>query len=201
MDLLRQNVTKHVDLNDEEWLTFHQYFKPKQVKKRAFILKEGEICKFEAFVKKGCFRLYHIDQKGTEHVLYIAVEDWWVGDIDSFTNQVPAKLFIEALEDSEILMISHEDKELLYNTLPKVDRLFRIMSQKRVVALQRRIISGLSQSAEERYVDYITNNAGIVKRVTNRQIAAYLGISQEFLSKIRKKIQQKDNTQTENWLN
>ncbi len=124
-------------------------------------------------------------------MLYFAVADWWVGDIDSFTNQVPARLFIEAVEDSEVLLISKEDKEELYETLPKVEKLFRIMGQKTIVALQHRMISNLSKTADERYIDYITKYPQIVQRLTNLQIAAYLGISHEFLSKIRKKIVQK----------
>lgn len=191
MELLKKNVAKNIALSDDEFLEFCRPFKLKTVKKKEFLLKEGEVCKFEAFVNKGCFRIYHIDAKGFEHVLYFAVEDWWIGDIDSFTNQVPAQLFIEALEDSEILLISKEDKEALYEQLPKVEKLFRIMTQKTYVAMQRRMIGILSKTADERYVDYITKYPHIVQRLTNLHIAAYLGISHEFLSKIRTKLFQK----------
>ncbi|MCD6013623.1 MAG: putative transcriptional regulator, Crp/Fnr family [Flavipsychrobacter sp.] len=191
MELLKKNVTNNVSLSDDEWQKFRQPFELKTFKKKEFLLREGEICRFEGFVNKGCFRVYHIGSKGFEHVLYFAIEGWWIGDIDSFTNQIPAQLSIQALEDSEVLCISKKDKEDLYDVLPKVERLFRIMSQKRVVALQRRVISKMSKSAEELYLDYIATYPQIVQRLTSRQVAAYLGISHEFLSKIRKKISKK----------
>lgn len=191
MELLKQNVTKNINLSDDEWQQFCRPFKLKVVRKKEFLLKEGEVCKFEAFVNKGCFRVFHIDVKGFEHVFYFAVEGWWIGDIDSFTNQVPAQLFIETLENSEILLISKKDKEALYETLPKVEKLFRIMSQKRVVAFQRRMIDNLTKTAYERYIDYITKYPQIAQKLTNLQLASYLGISHEFLSKIRKKVVQK----------
>jgi len=192
MELLKQNIAKNVNLSDDEWQHFLRPFKLKEVKKKEFLLKQGEVCRFEAFVNKGCLRVFYIDKNGFEHVLYFAVEGWWVGDIDSFTNQVPAQLFIEALENCELLMVGKEDKEALYETLPIVERLFRIMSQKRVIAFQQRIIDTQSKTAEERYNDFITKYPQIVQRITNLQLAAYLGISHEFLSKIRKKRSQKN---------
>ncbi len=191
MDLFRQHVSKNVSLTDDEWQHFFRPFKLQEVRKKDFLLKEGEVCKFEAFVNKGLFKVYHVDQKGGEHVLYFAVEGWWVGDIDSFANQIPARLFIEALEHSEIFTINKDDKETLYETLPKVERLFRVMGQKRVSALQRRMIDSLSKTATELYIEYMTDYPHIAQRLTNRQIASYLGISHEFLSKIRNKITQK----------
>jgi CRP-like cAMP-binding protein len=190
-DLLQQNVAKHISLTADEMGQFCKPFKLKEVNKKQFLLKAGEICRFEAFVTKGCFKIYHTDDKGLAHILYFAVEDWWIGDIDSFTNQIPAQLCIEALENSEILLISKKDKELLYEQLPKVERLFRIMGQKTFVALQRRMLGNLSQTADERYIEFIDKYPKIAQRLTNLQIAAYLGISHEFLSKIRKKIVQK----------
>ncbi len=188
MNLLKENVARNIILSDDEWQQFYQPFKLKEVKKKESLLKEGEICRFEAFVNKGCFRIYHIDSKGVEHVLYFAIEGWWMGDIDSFNNQVPAQLYIEALEDGEILVISKDDKDTLYETVPKVEKLFRIMGQKRVVALQRRMIGNLSKTAEERYIEFIESYPQLAQRLTNLHIAAYLGISHEFVSKIRRKM-------------
>lgn len=188
MNFFRQHVTNNIFLSDDEWQQFSKPFKLQEVSKKEFLLKEGEVCKFEAFVNKGLFKVYHVDSKGSEHVLYFGAEGWWVGDIDSFANQIPARLFIEALEHSEILIISKDDKETLYETLPKVERLFRIMGQKRVAALQRRMIDNLSKTATERYADFINDYQQITQRLTNRQIAAYLGMSHEFLSRIRRKI-------------
>ena len=158
------------------------------VKKKSFLLQEGETCKFEGFVIKGLFRVYHVDQNGFENILYFAIENWWITDIDSFTNNTPSQLYIEALEDSEVLLISKKNKEFAYINLPQIEKLFRIMTQKTHVALQRRMIDNLSKTADQRYLDFIKKYPQLIQRLTNLQIAGYLGISHEFLSKIRKKI-------------
>lgn len=155
------------------------------------MLREGDTCEFEAFVIKGLFRVFHIDQNGFEHVLYFAMEDWWITDIDSFTNETPSQLFIEALEDSEILMISKKDKAFAYENMPAIEKLYRIMTQKTHVALQRRMIDNLSKTADQRYIDFTNKYPTLAQRLSNIQIAAYLGVSHEFLSKIRKKISKK----------
>lgn len=186
--LLHQNIAKHVALSDRETEQFCNLFKPQSIKKKQFILQEGDTCTFEAFVTKGLFRVYHLDQNGFEQVLYFAMEDWWITDIDSFTNQRPSQLFIEALEDSEILLISKQDKDLAYENIPAIEKLFRIMTQKTHVALQRRMIDYLGKTADQRYIDFSEKYSSLAQRLSNIQIAAYLGISHEFLSKIRKKL-------------
>lgn len=187
-DLLKNNIKSHIAISDTELEQFCKPFDLKKIPKKEFLLRQGEVCKFEGFVNKGCFRVYHINNEGVEHVLYFAIEGWWITDIDSFTNEKPASLFIEALEDSEVLLISKREKELLYEQFPKTEKLFRIMTQKTHVALQRRMISNLSKTADERYLDFIEKYPHLAQRLSNLQIAAYLGISHEFLSKIRKKI-------------
>jgi CRP-like cAMP-binding protein len=186
--LLKQNIAKHISLSDKETGQFCNLFTPHFVKKKDFMLREGDTCKFEAFVTKGLFRIYHIDQTGFEQVLYFGMEDWWITDIDSFTNQRPSQLFIEALEDSEVLMISKKDKDFAFQSIPAIEKLYRIMTQKTHVALQRRMIDNLSKTADQRYLDFVEKYPGLAQRISNIQIAAYLGISHEFLSKIRKKI-------------
>jgi len=190
-ELLRQNIAKHISLSENETETFCRLFQPKFVKKKSFLLSEGEVCKFEGFVIKGLFRVYHIDQNGFEQILYFAVEHWWVTDIDSFTNERPSQLFIEALEDSEVLIISKKDKEFAYENLPEIEKLFRVMTQKTHVALQRRMIDNLSKTAEQRYIEFLEEYPLLITRLSNIQIAAYLGITNVFLSNIRKKISSK----------
>lgn len=187
-ELLKLNITKHIDLSESETEAFCNLFQPKRIEKKQFLLREGEVCKFEGFVVKGLFRVYHIDNKGFEQILYFAIENWWITDIDSFTNEKPSQLSIEALEDSEVLLISKREKEFAYTQLPKIEKLFRVMTQKTHVALQRRMIDNLSKTADQRYIDFIEKYPQLFQRLTNLQIAAYLGISHEFLSKIRKKI-------------
>lgn len=168
-------------------MDFCGLFQKKSIKKKEFLLREGEICKFEGFVTKGLFRVYHIDNNGFEQVLYFAIENWWITDMDSFTNEKPSNLYIEALEDSEVLLISKKDKEFAYNNISKIEKLFRVMTQKTHIALQRRIIDNLSKTADQRYIDFIEKYPQLFQRLTNLHIAAYLGIRHEFLSKIRKK--------------
>ena len=187
-DLLKQNIAQHISLSEIEMEAFCNLFQQKEIKKKSFLLKEGEVCKFEGFVTKGLFRVYHIDKNGFEQILYFATENWWIADIESFTNERPSQLFIEALEDSEVLLISKKNKEFAYENLPKIEKLFRVMTQKTHVALQRRMIDNLSKTADERYLDFIEKYPQLYQRLSNLQIAAYLGISHEFLSKIRKKI-------------
>lgn len=190
-ELLKQNILKHIALSTKELENFCNLFNQKDVKKKHFLMREGEICKFEGFVTKGLFRVYHIDSNGFEQVLYFAQENWWITDIDSFTNETPSQLYIQALEDSEVLLISKKDKEFAYNNIPKIEKLFRIMTQKTHIALQQRMIDNLSKTADQRYLDFIEKYPNLFQRLTNLQIAAYLGISHEFLSKIRRKIASK----------
>jgi CRP-like cAMP-binding protein len=186
--LLKQNIVKHISLSENETEDFCDLFEQKLILKKNFLLREGEICKFEGFVVKGLFRVYHIDKNGFEQVLYFAIENWWITDIDSFTTETPSQLFIEALEDSEVLLISKKDKEFAYSNLPKIEKLFRVMTQKTHVALQRRMIDNLSKTAELRYIEFSEKYPQLIQRLSNIQIAAYLGITNVFLSNIRKKI-------------
>ncbi len=191
VELLKQNINKHITLSEKEIEEFCNLFQQKEIKKKSFLLREGEVCKFEGFVIKGIFRVYHIDKYGAEQILYFAIENWWITDIDSFTNEKQSQLFIEALEDSEVLLISKKDKEFAYANLSKIEKLFRVMTQKTHVALQRRMIDNLSKTADQRYLDFIEKYPELQQRLSNLQIAAYLGISHEFLSKIRNKITNK----------
>lgn len=186
--LLRNNITKNISLKEEQLQQFCDLFEYRAFKKKTHFLSEGQVCAYEGFVLSGLFRIYHLDSNGVEQVLYFAPEDWWIADIDSFCNQTPSNLFIEALEDSEVLLISRKNKDLAYERFPAIEKLFRIMTQKTHVALQRRMIDNLSKTADRRYLDFIEKYPHLFNRLSNKQIAAYLGISHEFLSKIRNKL-------------
>jgi len=187
-ELLKENILKHISLSLNELEAFVNLFEKKEISKKEFLLKEGEVCRFEGFVNKGLLRVYHIDKNGFDQILYFAIENWWITDIDSFTNGTPSQLSIEALEDSQVLVISKKDKEFAYANLPKVEKLFRVMTQKTHVALQRRMIDNLSKTADQRYIEFSTKYPQLIQRLSNIQIAAYLGITNVFLSNIRKKI-------------
>lgn len=186
-DSLKQHIKKNIEISNRDLDTICSFFKPHLINKKEFLLSQGSIYKYEGFVLKGCFRVFTIDKKGNENTLYFAAKDWWLMDIDSFMNQTPSHLNIQALEDSEVLLIDRTDKIKLYETLPIVEKLFRVMSQKALVAWQRRLIRNHSQTAKERYFYFANTYPNIASKLTDKQIASYLGITHEFLSKIKKK--------------
>ncbi|PIF45721.1 CRP-like cAMP-binding protein [Chryseobacterium sp. 52] len=186
-DLLYKNTSRYIVLSSEDFKQFAGCFKSHTFKKKEVVLKEGDYCLFEGFVISGCFKVYYLNETGSEQTLYFAVEGWWITDIDSLINNVPSILNIEALEDSEVLMITKKDKEKLYEDMPQIEKLFRMMNQQSSVALQRRILSLTGKTADKRYLEFLEKYPGLEQRLTQQQVASYLGITHEFLSKIRKK--------------
>lgn len=186
--LLYKNISRYISLSEEEFLQFAKPFEYKKFTKKDQVLREGDYCLFEGFVLNGCFKIYYLNENGSEQTLYFAIAGWWITDIDSLINHVPSILNIEALEDSEVLMISKKEKERLYETMPQIEKLFRMMNQQSSVALQRRILSLTGKTADKRYLEFLEKYPGLEQRLTQQQVASYLGITHEFLSKIRKKI-------------
>lgn len=186
-----QFVDRIISLTPEERQLFHSLLKFRRVRKRTYLLQEGEICDFEAYIVKGCIRTYYLSDDGTETILSFAIEDWWVSDTYSFTEQTPSNMFIESLEDCELFIIDRKSKAALYEKIPKFETLFRLLIQRSLFALQRRFHSLVSQTAEQRYLAFIEKYPQVVQRVPQNQIARYLGVSPEFLSKVRSTIQKK----------
>lgn len=186
-NLLKKHIKNITEVSNKDLDKICSYFKIRDINKKSVLLTQGHIYKYEGFVLEGCFRVFTIDKKGHENTLYFATKSWWLIDNDSFMNQHPSNLNIQALEDSQVLLIKREDKMELYNTLPVVEKLFRIMSQKALVAWQRRLIRNHSLTAEERYYHFIQTYPDIVSKINDRQISSYLGITHEFLSKIKRK--------------
>lgn len=187
MDIIA-NISRHVNLTDEEREFFLSLLHSKTIKRKSFLLQEGDLCRFENFVTKGCLKMYSVDKNGLEHVVMFAIEDWWVGDLYSFLSDVPTIFYIEAIEDTEILQISKADLDKLYDKVPKFERFFRIMFQKAFIAQQQRINTNLSANAEERYLTFITKFPHLEQRLPQKQIAAYLGMTPEMVSIIRRKM-------------
>lgn len=176
-------------LLDEREIAFvEEVFKEKRVKKRQFILQEGDICKHNTYVLEGCFRMYLVDSKGKEHNLQFAIENWWIGDIGSFHSNAPSKLNVEAIENSIILQVKKEDQLKLFTNYPKFNQIFRVLAENAMVGLQRRVLQNIISTAEERYLDFLERHPHLFNRISNVQIASYLGVTPEFLSTIRKKI-------------
>ena len=186
-----QYVASCTTLSNADMDYFHSILKPVTVSKKSWLLREGEVCEYEAYVVKGCLRKYCMDDNGAEIILQFAIEDWWVGDIGSFTTQTPSQVYIQALEDSELLLIHHDDKEQLFNRVPAFERMFRLMLQRSYVVLQDRFVATLAKPADERYLAFIEKYPGIAQRVPQHYIASYLGITPEFLSRIRARLAKK----------
>lgn len=178
-------VARYIQLSEEELELFHSLLHYRQFKKKTFLLQEGEICNFEAFIIKGCIRTYYLDKEGVETILLFAVEDWWVSDLTSFSERKPSNLFIETIEDSELLTIDYSSKERLFERIPAFERMFRLLVQRSLGVLQQRFYALVSQTAEERYLQFLEKYPLVAQRVPQHQIARYIGVSPEFLSKVR----------------
>lgn len=184
-ELLYKKITEIISLSEDDFNFCKTLFLPKKLRKRQYMLQEGDVCKYNAFVSKGLLRSYTIDNKGTEHILQFAFEGWWIGDIYSFLTEKPSSFNIEALEDCELLLLTKPSMDLLLEKLPAFERYFRILFQNNLIATQKRLMGTLSETAEEKYTNLINNFPGCLQRVPQHMIASYLGITRETLSRIR----------------
>ena len=190
-DLLRAHIEKRIHLRDEEFSRCTQFFIPRKVKKRQFLLQEGDICRHIAFVNSGCLRAYTVDHKGEEHIIQFAIEDWWISDLNSYLTGSPATYNIDALQDSEVLLLEKSARDKLLEAVPSIERFFRLLQEANYIATHRRINNSLSASAEERYLQFIKTYPALVEQVPQGHIASYLGITPQSLSRIRKELSTK----------
>lgn len=187
-ETINKNVCKNDDFTTSELDFFNTILEYKKVPKKTFLLQEGEVCHFEAYILKGCIRKYYINEHGLEVILAFAVEDWWVSDIASFHENKPSQFYIETLEDCELLILTPETKERLLKEVPKFERIFRLLVQRNLSAMQNRLIDTIAKTAQEKYVEFLKLYPTIPQRVAQHYIASYLGITAEFLSKVRAKL-------------
>lgn len=190
-DIILENIAKHIQLAQTEEDFFVSLLQQKRLKRKDFLLKQGDICRTENFITKGCLRTYTIDENGFEHILMFGIESWWVGDLYSFLTETPAGFFIDALEDAEILQISKNNLDKLYERVPKFERFFRIILQNAFIAQQNRINQNLSFTAEQRYLEFIKKYPQLEQRISQKQVSAFLGITPVFLSILRRKLANK----------
>jgi len=185
---LIEHFKNYIPLNEEEKKLFEGRVTQRNVKRRQMILQEGFICKHYSFVVKGCFRMYGVDAKGVEHNIQFAAENDWITDIGSFHREKPSRLFIEAIEPSVILQIEKQDLYFLYRSISKLDRIFEVIVENKFVELQNHVLQNISSTAQERYVNFMEQYPQLALRLPNTQIASYIGITPEFLSKMRSEL-------------
>lgn len=182
-----QNVGQFIQLTSQEEMFFTSLLREKTFKKNEAVLHIGEICRHQTFVVKGCIKVYYSDEQGVEHIVKFAIENWWAFDIESFFNQTPCFYAITCIEDAQVLQLSKEAYEKLIAEVPAFERFYRIMMQNSFIALQHRMTQSLALAADERYLRFQQKYPGLESRISQRQVAAYLGITPVFLSMLRKK--------------
>jgi len=185
-DILISSITKNILLTADELLFFKGLIKSKSLKKGEFLIREGQICKYETFVTKGCLKSFYLDENGFEHIMDFSVENWWAEDLFSFFTQTASKSNIQAIEETHIIQISKTDLETLYSKIPKFERFFRLSFQNAYITQRERINLTLSATAEERYFLFIKKYPYAEKRFSQKDIASYLGITRQFLSVLKK---------------
>ncbi|MBO9635438.1 MAG: Crp/Fnr family transcriptional regulator [Chitinophagaceae bacterium] len=183
--LLLKNFSRHISLTSEEIRKLPQYFVHKKIRKHQFLLQEGNVCRADYFVIKGSLRQYESDNAGREHVIQFALEDWWISDLNSLVTGTPSIYSIDAMEDSEVLELNISRQEKLFTDIPKMNVYWRIIMQKAFVAQQRRVLF-LHKPLEQRYEDFLQRYSDFEQRIPQHQIASFLGITRESMSRIRR---------------
>ncbi len=184
---LRQHIDKFVPISNSDFENLTVFFKPLYLKKKKFIHRQNEVCLHIAFVHKGCLRNYHIDSKGEEQIIYFALEDWWVADLQSFFLQIPSQFNLQALEDCELLVSTKREFEQAFEVVPAFEKFYRLKTQTAYTKTQESVVEK-SETAENRYKKLLTSSPSLLQRVPQHYIASYLGIKPQSLSRIRKKV-------------
>ena len=190
--LLLDNFKKFVHLTpaEEEFIVRHTT--ERRFKRGEYLNTEGEVNRFTNFIVKGSARVYYIEPNGHEHVVQLGISKWWVGDFPSFITQTRAGMFTEALEPTEVLSISHDQLQAVYDAVPKMERFFRLLVQNAYAAFHRRVLQSLSLDAEQRYIAFRNEYPEMDMQISQKHIASYLGMSPEFLSTLKKRIVEKE---------
>jgi len=187
--LVLKNVRNYINITDEEADFFVSLLTYRRLKKKQFLLQAYDVCKYETFIVKGCLKEYFTDyENDKDHIIRFVTEGTWTSDVESFAKETPSSLNIEAMEDCELFQLDYSSLELLFQTYPKFERWCRLIFEKNYIEFQSRIIKNLSLSGKEKYLDFLSEYPGLSNRIPQHQIAAYLGITPEFLSKIRQQL-------------
>lgn len=191
MTLILDNIAKHISLTPEEQTLFLSKTETRVFKAKTILLNAGEVCKYSYFINSGILRNFNINDNIVEHVLSFSCPGWWISDLYSLLTQKPGQLFIEVLEDAEVVLLSKENQEQLYHEIPKLERFFRILTENSLVANQERLMDNLSLSAEERFEKFCSKYPSLIYKVPQKQIASFIGVTPEFFSKMKAKLLKK----------
>ncbi len=186
-DHLKEHINKFTSISNFDFEIVRKFFSPRLLKKKEYFFRQDNICRQIAFVHKGCVRNYHIDKNGNEQIIYFGMEDWWIGDMQSFFLQIPSMFNIQALEDCELLVSSKTEFENAFIEVPDFEKFYRLKTQTAYTKTQQSVVEK-TETAEDRYLKIFTTNPSLLQRVPQHYLASYLGIKPQSLSRIRKKI-------------
>ncbi|MCF1192881.1 Crp/Fnr family transcriptional regulator [Mangrovimonas sp. AS39] len=181
-------IAQYVSLTKEEEAFLLSKLSYRKYLKGQYVLQQGDISRVECFIVKGCTKMFFVDDSGQEHIIMFSIEDWWTSDLGSFSTQTPSDFNVQCLEDTELIQFSHDTIEDIYERIPKMERFFRKIIEKAFVASQKRIIRNFSMTAKERYTSFRNKYPSMDQRIPQYMIASYLGITKEFLSKIKSQL-------------
>ncbi len=193
-DSILSNVARYVTLQPQEAHAFTSLLRHREVPRKEFLLKAGQTARQISFIHSGALKAYYLDASSVENIIMLAVDDWWITDMYSFSMAKPAMQYISAIEDSEVFQLQRNDFDKLLAQFPVFEKFFRILMQNAYIREQLRIIQNLSMPAEDRYVNFLNKYPQLVQRVSQKQIASYIGVSPEFLSAMRRRLSEKNKT-------
>ena len=191
MQSILENISKHVALTPQEQELFLSKTETKPFKAKTILLNAGEVATCTYFVNSGILRSFNINDNIIEHVLHFACEGWWIGDMYSYISEKPGNLFIEVLEDAEVVIITKENHQQLYQEIPKLERFFRILAENSLVSHQERLMDNLSLTAEERFEKFCSKYPTLIQKVPQKHIASYIGVTPEIFSKMKARLLKK----------
>lgn len=186
---LLSKIKEIIELTENEESQISKYWKLKTIHKNDFLLRNGDVCKYDSYILEGSFKAFRLNpETGKEEILFLAIEDWWASDLESFSNQTASYFNIEALENSKVLQISKISFDLMLDEIPKMEKFFRIILQNYLSTIQKRLLSYNSTNSEQRYLDFVKKYSKLNERMPQYLIASFLGITPEFLSALKKKV-------------
>ena len=191
MQSILENIAKHVALTPQEQELFLSKTETKPFKAKTILLSAGEVATCTYFVNSGILRSFNINDNIIEHILHFACEGWWIGDMYSYISGKPGNLFLEVLEDAEVVIITKENHQELYQEIPKLERFFRILAENSLVSHQERLMDNLSLTAEERFEKFCSKYPTLIQKVPQKHIASYIGVTPEFFSKMKSRLLKK----------